>query len=357
VKRLTRTYDKRLTADEAEQISRVTVYFNLVALVFLGLFALVAYRTHDRQYALTLITVMAISSCNLIFFYLSGRMRLLVLMTCLGYLPFCAFLQINGGQNNSGILWHYVYPIMVYYIAGLRLGSLCSGGLILMETILMLMDDFSFFHAYYSFDFKLRFIASMTVMSVFGAMLEYSRNTAQKNLIVLAKKLEKASETDELTGLPNRRALKEILENEVVRVTINGGDFSILLCDIDYFKAINDQYGHAVGDKVLQHLAALFNALIRKHDVAARWGGEEFLLVLPDTASEESLLTAERIRSGIEQTPLHGIDGGTIQLTISCGVCNWRESPQLDELFRHADNRLYQAKAMGRNKVVGLACP
>ncbi len=251
MRRLARTYNKRLTDDEAEQISRITVVFNLVALFFLGLFASIAYMTYNRHYALTLIAVMAISICNITLFLLGGRMKLLVLMTCLGYLPFCAFLQINGGQNNTGILWHYVYPVMVYYIAGLRSGLLYSGGLIAMEIILMLMDDFAFFQAYYSFEFKLRFIASMTVMSAFGAMLEYSRSRAQQNQIILAEKLKKSSLTDELTGLPNRRALKEMLESEVVRVTRNGGDFTILLCDIDHFKSINDRYGHAIGDEAV----------------------------------------------------------------------------------------------------------
>lgn len=354
MKRLVRSYNKRLTADEAEQISRVTVTFNLVALFFLAFFAVVAYVTNDRHYAMILAGVMTISICNIALFYLGGRMNVLVLMTCLGYMPFCAFLQINGGQNNTGILWHYVYPIMVYYIAGLRLGALCSGSLILMEIILMLMDDFSFFRAYYSFDFKLRFIASMTVLSVFGAMLEHSRNTAQNKLIVLAKKLEKTSQTDELTGLPNRRALKEAMENEVVRVTRSGRDFSVILCDIDHFKVINDRYGHAVGDQALRHLATLFTERIRKYDMAARWGGEEFLLVLPDTDLKEALLIAERIRSAIEKTPMHDSSGNTVTLTISSGVCSWREHSQLDELFRIADKRLYHAKTTGRNQVVGL---
>lgn len=116
MKHLVRIHGKNLTAEEAEQIGRITVLFNLVALCFLGLFAFIAFKTNDVRYGTTLLEVMALSICNIALFLLSGRMQLLVLMTCIGYLPFCAFLQITGGQNNSGILWHYVYPIMVYYI-------------------------------------------------------------------------------------------------------------------------------------------------------------------------------------------------------------------------------------------------
>ena len=118
--RFVRSYDPRLSASEAEQISRVTVVFNLVALAFLALFAAMAFKGGDTRYGITLIEVMALSTCNVALFLVTGRMQLLVAMTCIGYLPFFAFLLVTGGQNNSGILWHYVYPVMVYYIAGVR---------------------------------------------------------------------------------------------------------------------------------------------------------------------------------------------------------------------------------------------
>lgn len=353
MRRLVRTYNKRLTIDEAERISRVAVAFNLVALSFLGLFSLIAYLSYDTQYAMTLAGVMALSICNISLFLVSGRMRLLVFITCFGYLLFCLFLQINGGQNNTGILWHFVYPIMVYYIAGLRLGSICAGTLILLETALMLMDDSSFFRAYYSFEFKLRFLASMTVMSIMGAMLEHSRSTAQNNLALLAKQLHKASQTDDLTGLPNRRALKETLDNEAVRAQRSGGDFVVILCDIDHFKAINDDCGHAIGDEALRHMAQCFIQKIRKYDTIARWGGEEFMLVMPDADKTSGLAAAERIRAAVEQAPLHASNGKIVAMTISCGVASWREHSELNQLFRAADDRLYQAKTSGRNQVVG----
>lgn len=353
MRRLVRTYDKRLTLDEAEQISRITVVFNLVALAFLGLFALIAFLSYDRGYAVLLIGVMTLSVCNIALFILSGRMRLLVLMTCIGYLLFCLFLQINGGQNNSGILWHFVYPIMVYYIAGLRMGALFAGTLIVLETILMLMDDAPFFRAYYSFEFKLRFLSSMTVMSIMGAMLEHSRSTAQKSLITLAHRLEKASQTDELTGLPNRRALQETLEHEALRTQRGNSNFTVILCDIDHFKNVNDCCGHGVGDEALRHLASIFAEHIRQNDTIARWGGEEFMLIMPDTDLAAGMTAAERIRIAVAETPLHASNGETLFLTISCGVASWREHPELSRLFRAADNRLYRAKADGRNRVIG----
>ena len=351
--RFVRSYDPRLSVSEAEQISRITVVFNLVALAFLAIFAAMAFKTGDTRYGITLIEVMALSICNVALFLVTGRMQMLVAMTCIGYLPFCAFLQITGGQNNSGILWHYVYPITVYYIAGLRSGSIYASLLIVMEAILMFVDNQPFFLAKYPFEFKTRFLATMVVMSIIGAMLEHSRRSAQNKLLELADKLEKASETDDLTGLPNRRALRKRLEDEVLRIGRTGGDFAMILCDIDHFKFINDSYGHATGDEALRHLARLFLETVRKYDLVARWGGEEFLVVLPEASLAHGLLVAERIRAAVETHPLHSQFGETVQLTISGGVCSWREFSNLDELFWVADYRLYKAKSDGRNRVVG----
>lgn len=352
MKRLVRTHDPHLSTDEAEQICRVTILFNLVAVSFLGIFACIAYFTGDQRYALILAAVLILGLCNIGLFYFFGVMQQLVLTTCLGYLPFCMYLQISGGQNNTGILWHYVYPIMVYYISGLRFGTLCSGLLIVSEIALMQFDNFWFFQAHYSHEFKLRFVSSMTVMSIMGAMLEHSRSKAQTSLIVLANRLQKASQTDELTGLPNRRALQEILEIEVARANSIDGDFTIVLCDIDYFKAINDRHGHAIGDEALRFIATNMAATVRKSDILARWGGEEFMLVLSGTDMACGRIMAERLQHTVETSQLRTSSDTVIALTISCGVANWQEHRQLDQLFRVADDRLYRAKAKGRNCVV-----
>lgn len=352
MKQLVRSHDPRLTTSEAEQICRVTILFNLVAIAFLCLFGLIAAYTGDRGYAVVLLGVMATALGNIACFLLWRHMQQLVLTTCLGYLVFCLYLQISGGQNNSGILWHYVYPIMVYYIAGLRLGCLSSGLLIASELLLMQMDHLAFFHAQYSPEFKMRFLSSMMVMSIMGAMLEHSRSKAQKSLMILANRLHRASQTDELTGLPNRRALHETLQELSVHAEQTQSDFVVLLCDIDHFKGVNDQYGHAVGDQALRHLAQSLSAVIRKSDTLARWGGEEFMLVLPNTDLTCGIIMAERIRTTAEEKPLVTESGVTVTITLSCGLANWQECRDLDLLFSLADDRLYQAKSTGRNQVV-----
>ena len=204
---------------------------------------------------------------------------------------------------------------------------------------------------------ELRFISSMIVISIMGAMLEHSRSKALNSLIVLANRLQKVSQTDELTGLPNRRALREILDDEVARSYRIKGDFSIVLCDIDHFKSINDRYGHAIGDEALRYIAATMESALRKSDISARWGGEEFMLALSGAAIDAGIMIAERLRARVENEQLVASSGDTITLTISCGVANWLDHQDLDHLFRLADDRLYRAKAEGRNRVVATGEP
>lgn len=352
MQQLVRIHDPRLTLDEADQICRVTILFNLVAITFIGLFGALALYNGERNYAMVLMGVLIIALVNIACFLIWRHMQQLVLTTCLGYLVFCLYLQISGGQNNSGILWHYVYPIMVYYIAGLRLGCLCAGLLIASETLLMQFDRMPFYQARYSTEFEMRFLCSMTVMAIMGAMLEHSRSKAQKSLMLLANRLRHASQTDELTGLPNRRALQELLQDLSVCAESTKRDFVVLLCDIDHFKGVNDQYGHAVGDQALRHLARNLSAVIRKSDSLARWGGEEFMLVLPNTDLISGIIMAERLRTSAEEHPLVTETGIEVRLTLSCGLANWLECKNLNQLFSLADDRLYQAKAAGRNQVV-----
>ncbi len=153
--------------------------------------------------------------------------------------------------------------------------------------------------------------------------------------------------TDPLTGLPNRRALEMALEREMARVERGERPFSLILLDLDDFKAINDRHGHAYGDEVLKRVARYLKGHIRQGDLVARWGGEEFALLLPATGPEEALRVAERIRKGLKEA---------VGVTGSLGVGVYRgESPGV--FFQRVDQALYRAKAWGKDRVVRLTEP
>jgi diguanylate cyclase (GGDEF)-like protein len=154
--------------------------------------------------------------------------------------------------------------------------------------------------------------------------------------------------TDPLTQLPNRRSLEASLSAKVREVERYHRPLSLILLDVDHFKAVNDTHGHAVGDAILVALADVMGAMLRSSDMCARWGGEEFVLVCPETDLEGARVVAERLRDEVERREL--VAG--VRITISLGVAVFRSGDDVGRLFERADAALYEAKRSGRNRAV-----
>jgi diguanylate cyclase (GGDEF)-like protein len=168
----------------------------------------------------------------------------------------------------------------------------------------------------------------------------------------LHRLVERQAMVDSLTGLANRRSLEETLRGELARAARFGDSVSVVFADLDKFKAVNDRFGHAAGDEVLKAFAGALRATVRESDVAGRWGGEEFALVLSGTDAEGGARFAERARSMIENTGVEMPDGTVIHVTASFGVASFPESRDLHDVLAAADAALYEAKREGRNRVV-----
>jgi diguanylate cyclase (GGDEF)-like protein len=158
---------------------------------------------------------------------------------------------------------------------------------------------------------------------------------------------ERLAVTDRLTGLANRRGAEQVAKREIVRVRRFAAPLSFVVFDIDHFKAVNDTHGHGAGDQVLQKIARAIAAQLRETDLAARWGGEEFLVVLPNTGLEAAHCCADRIRRAVSSLvmPVGG------PMTISGGVAQLMPAEALPEVIARADAQLYRAKAAGRNRI------
>jgi diguanylate cyclase (GGDEF)-like protein len=168
------------------------------------------------------------------------------------------------------------------------------------------------------------------------------------------RKMTEIAQTDALTGLLNRRRMEERLEEEVARFRARGTSFSVILADIDHFKQINDHHGHDTGDRVLSGVAAVFNHGIRAGDAVARWGGEEFLLLLPGSDLRAAEEVANRLRATAEQR-LAQVGGLGRALTLTFGVASFTPGSSVDACLKAADEALYRGKAAGRNRVVVAA--
>ncbi len=169
------------------------------------------------------------------------------------------------------------------------------------------------------------------------------------------KKLSVLAETDELTGIANRRKFFSSLEGEFIKAKRYKRPLSVLMLDIDYFKNVNDSYGHDAGDKVIREYVDRCLESLRQSDIIARIGGEEFAVILPETTGEGALILAERIREGIENR-LFDTDEKSLKITTSCGIASLEAKDFADtgDFIKAADRALYMAKEGGRNCICSL---
>jgi diguanylate cyclase (GGDEF)-like protein len=162
------------------------------------------------------------------------------------------------------------------------------------------------------------------------------------------KKLKEISRIDGLTKLYNRLFMDEYLKNEIERTERYNTNFSMLILDIDFFKKINDSFGHQIGDTVLKFVANKIKENVRLSDMVFRYGGEEFLIALPETSIKGAIVTAKKLRSEFESTIIQEINKN---ITVSIGVSSFKKGNSIENLIHNVDMALYEAKKTGRNRI------
>ena len=283
------------------------------------------YLTWDPHY---LYVPMAAAIFSLNFFaYLAPSLRMVLLMA---WFAMPAFMV--GLAGATGVLVMSILMAMGYLIA---VSLLITHG-----------------HAL-SLPFEAAVAGIFMIINGYSAVVyeRLRRDRAERR--VLREKLNEMAITDPLTGLFNRRHFEEILRAEIARIRRYGGHCSLAMIDLDFFKNYNDTLGHLAGDALLKELAALMMSHLRVSDVFARYGGDEFGLIMVNTPKDEAILAMERLRVLVEGYPFRG---GGIQpfgrLTVSVGVAGCPEDGlDYEELVRKADAALYAAKRLGRNRV------
>lgn len=193
-------------------------------------------------------------------------------------------------------------------------------------------------------------IVTVVVLAITGHYFETSAADAEKALIQTNKKLAGLATTDPVTNLVNRRIILSRIEQEKNRMERGSKPFTLIMVDVDNFKQVNDEYGHSGGDYVLVNLAEAISLALRKQDEVARWGGDEFLIMLPETDVEGGVIVAEKIRIKILETPFIYRDLN-IPVTITLGVGACEPGSGIGSCIRKADQALYVGKQAGKNRV------
>jgi diguanylate cyclase (GGDEF)-like protein len=245
---------------------------------------------------------------------------------------------------------HRRFLMLLTLVSGLGFAGALAGAVLLARSVLRPLREIERGVEHFTHDdlsYRLRFRSHDEL----GHLAE-EFNTMAEHLLAQQQKLEKLSSRDGLTGLYNRREFERRLSVEFERARRYGRPFSVLMLDIDHFKLVNDDYGHQAGDEVLQTVSDLVRLNVRPADIVCRYGGEELVVILPETGEEGAMMVAERVRHTVAEAVITAPSGETIHVTVSIGVAGFpQDAAGAPELVGMADAALYAAKQHGRNRV------
>ncbi|GMG86226.1 GGDEF domain-containing protein [Biformimicrobium ophioploci] len=259
------------------------------------------------------------------------------------------YLLLSGGVNNTGLLWAVMLVPGFINLFGYRNGALALAVLGALTCIVLFYPEFPGLEAKYDVSYRARFLAVFVALTVLTAILDTGRHQTQQALRALTRELESQAGTDALTGLANRREAERAIMRLMEQGEADATQYTVLIGDLDNFKQLNDEHGHALGDKILREVADMLRQHTRGGDLVARWGGEEFLVLLPDTGREGARLLAEKLRGKIMAIGDDYVP--PLPITISFGVSGGMAGASADQSLAEADRKMYVAKQAGRNRV------
>ena len=352
LKRLLTAYFKAgLDEDKIDETYRRKYVVNLFSFVGMSItFVMATAALFAQNWLLSAILYIASSTYLFGFFFQkqTGNVKASSNIVLYSLILLMIYLVYAGGANNTGPLWIFMVAPVALFLHGLKRGLIDIGIFLFGISGLLFFLDETLLAATYDTDFKIRLILSFLTVTFLSSFYEYSREESYQRALEISQEFEQLAKVDPLTKLSNRRDALEKIEYEFHRMERTQEPVTVLLCDIDHFKAINDNYGHDAGDLVLVSLSRLFELQIRAQDTVSRWGGEEFLFVLPQTDLINASIFAEKLHRAIRLNTAF-YQGQVIQCTTSIGMCQLDPGTSIKESLRKADEALYQAKAAGRN--------
>lgn len=333
-------------SDQSERklIIKSFAFTGSIATAVMSFFAII-----DANYPLFASLIIA-SSLFILPWFIKSNDRLSSCIVLYTLFILMLYLVYTGGSHGTGPIWIFIVSPVTFFMRGLRKGIIDITIFILAVIAAFVIADNFNGYQYNSPELLSRILLSFIVVALLSGFYEYFRESYSRKLIQLAKSNEILATTDPLTALPNRRYTMERLYEEKLQSDKSNTSLSIMLFDVDDFKKINDKYGHQAGDLALIHLADTFRKFSRAKDIFCRWGGEEFLCVLPQTSVDGAIVLAKRIQQDLLAQPV-SVEQEKINLFVSVGVCEVIRTGSIDWAIKKADENLYLAKSTGKNKV------
>ncbi|MBY6191009.1 GGDEF domain-containing protein [Microbulbifer agarilyticus] len=325
-------------------------YMLIFALAITGAMGVIALMSADVVLSATLFAVAGIILLSYVGVNVAGPSRKTPMLVGALLLVLFFYLLLSGGVNNTGLMWAVMLVPGFINLYGYKWGTITLGGVGGATALILFYPDFPGLLAEYDTAHRARFIAVFGALTALTAILDSSRHQTQQMLHKLTAELENHASTDALTGLANRREAYRAIDEMERRNRELAGRYTVLIGDLDSFKAINDTYGHCFGDRILQDVAQTLQDNTRADDMVARWGGEEFLILLPNTDVQGGGILAEKLRHKVEA--LSGQYEEDVKISISFGVAEGGSNAKQSQLLAEADSRLYRAKDSGRNQVI-----
>ena len=347
-------------SDHDEDTNRKIVVINLFAIVGMSITLVLGIKAvFNEQLTLGIVllssaTLFGLCKGVLLHSKLKNNHIIAPTLLVLCLLSLMLYLVIFGGVAGTGPLWIFVLPPVAMFFAGVFWGVITVGLFIALCAVILFTPGDALLIASYTHEFKVRLLLSFATVTFLSAFYEHSRQTSFIIIRDISEKFERQALYDALTNLPNRRGIQKFIDHEINRAKRQQEQLTLILCDIDRFKQVNDNYGHDGGDIALKHVADLFKEVIREQDGVARWGGEEFLFVLPTTNESNGVVLAEKIRETLQATPVQ-IKNTSLTVTASFGVAQIHLENGLNNALSLADKALYRAKEKGRNKVLSTS--
>ncbi|MGJ8693088.1 MAG: GGDEF domain-containing protein [Thalassotalea sp.] len=289
---------------------------------------------------------------NVILSYWHKHMLLAITACGFGIIPLVFAIVYTGGYENTGLYWTYPFAITIFVFFGYFRGLIVN--VFIFLVILWMLKNPDFILANYRAEEVSRFLASYVVNILFCLINEYFRSCSHAELAEINFDKQRQANSDPLTKLPNRRFVETVFLDNIDKERDDNFPMMLVSLDIDHFKKVNDNYGHDVGDKILQHLANLMKKHTRETDVVARIGGEEFLIIFPKTGFQLGVTIADKLRKMISEST-YSYQNIEIVTTVSLGCVCVQCASDIDKGLKRADELLYQAKRAGRNRTESQA--